>query len=434
MKPPSRVRANRKDSVMNRLPRSVFTAAVPLLAAACSVSAQDEAASSVNEKIAAGQNFSYDNSQIVGLLRLLDIKNSTLTVAPNGHLVFIPSANLAGYLYPDAPNPMDHVVDTPIPSQSVDLPVCGTASATVTGLNPDLGSATAEMSNYLLNIHVPFSGSVHLSTGWACPDFDVRVNAATIDISLGHGSDFVTDALVARDATVSVSSASVECSLGGWCSAIVDWLTGSHKNEIESALGGAVQKQVSDAVAKPDIATSIDSALAGLSNVLSPPQKGDGGWRVVPGSLGFNTDSIMWSASHWLAPAPPSCQIYQDPCTLVVVAGCVGATDPKGYGTADQLVLERLDTRIMSIDGHPFPIQYWNNVGLSHSSVEIDDATPPLGQTVTYRGCAVNPQGKACGPDLDIVTASSAACTNPATGIGGQGGRGRKNGGSIHIE
>jgi hypothetical protein len=395
---------------MNRMIRSA-AAVLPLFAiAACSGAAPDDGAASASEKLTKTQNFVYTNQNISELLTIgLQIQNSQLSVQ-NGNMVFIPSSAMSDKIWP-GDDPSAHVITAPIPSKDIDLPFCGTSTATVTGLNPDMRSVTAEVSNSVLSVHVPFSGSVHMSPHSVCPDFDILINAATIDIHLGHSTVSTVDDLLSRGTVVHVTSTSAECGFASICSSIVAAVAASDVNLLESGLASAVESNLLSALASPKTTAGVDFVLGGLATQIANTQSGQPSWVAVPGSLAIGADNFTWTATQFNAPTVPGdCSLHQDSCTLAVLASCTSATDP--------LVLERLDTKTMPLlNGGVVTFQVWDNVGAPTSNVfQLIDGNPPLGTTVTYHVCAVNSLGRACGPDTQIVTTSQRACVNPGSG------------------
>jgi hypothetical protein len=159
----------------------------------------------------------------------------------------------------------------------------------------------------------------------------------------------------------------------------------------------------------------VDSVLANRSQAFATTEANNP-WQIVKGSLAFANNQATWHATHWVAPvAPTGCFVAEDQCNGSIDAFC----DASG----DTLQLERLVTFSLPRPGHVtgIPISMWQDEsGIDvtwNASPTMVDQSPPVNENVTYRVCARNILGEACGPEMTIYARRQPCVPVPPGGL-----------------
>ena len=391
---------------------------VTILVTGCAANAgsADEHTDSSEQALTQTAKFTFDEARVQALLHVIDAAGVRVSGNNAGVITFTPSPTMAGLIAPGDPDPAHHSLSVVVPSTPQSLPFpCGDSTASLTGFAIDPLSIGVDLVGDHVTFHANFGGSVHMHTGWGCPDFDVIIKNASVSVDLARtpGTAWVRDSLIVQGAAVHVIDFTAECGIAGWCSKPVEWLAPN----VDGKLSEKLQSMLGTALADPNIPSAIDAALAKLMAVDLTVDHSGTPWRTVAGSLFFFGSQATWRGTHDTAPGTPQgCSLTQD-CSGSVVASCVST------GDAEQL--QRWDgSRWINMFGS-------DDIYANNPMIDVHPSYVVAG---TYRVCFSNAGGVACsGAMTSLPTASSCYPGGGGGGGGGSGGGGGHTGGcGIH--
>ena len=345
----------------------------------------DGPGSSTHDAWTEGYSKTLDPIMFNGLVNLIHLQECKLSIHDN-HGVMAPSLAIVQFMTPpgEMPNVDASSVAFDIPPVSKDL---GTLLPTITGTirSFDVTDISAELRPSDIHVKLSFQGSVHVHASSPYPDADVVLDPSSIDMYFTINAG----ALALSDVKADIHTHGDNCGFLDWCDSIVTDLVPNLNGYVKPAL----TKSVNAFLANPTAQDGMLAVLLTLSGKAgqTPP------FAVQRPTVHIDGAGIEYKISRELPPIAPTGLHLSQLCGNTISA----TTDSNG----DAVKLQRASDGVNFVD-----VPYDAN---AMYGTTLNDFDPP-GPSATYRACAYNFLGTACGPTQTLALTHS-ACGGPST-------------------